>query len=87
MSIFIELDKELDGFDNTSIDLSLSYRNFINMMHIDTKYLNNTDNSVNELFFFEVFLKEIKYKISFQLIKTEFAIFLSFRKIEVVSIV
>ncbi len=84
MSSFIELDKELDGFDNTCIDLSLSYCIFINMIHIDTKNLNTTNNSVNELIFSNFSQKKLNTKPLVQLILIMFAVYLPYIKIEAV---
>ncbi len=65
MSSFIESYKELDGFGNTCMNLSLYYCISINMMHIYTNNLNNTNNSINVIYLFvRLFPKEIKCKIS-----------------------
>ena len=88
MSSFIELDTELDGLDNTSMNLSLSYCISINMMHVYTNNLNNTNNSVNETCFFSnCSQKKLNAKFLVQVIMMMFAIFWSCIKVEAMYVV
>lgn len=88
MSSFIGSDKELDGFGNTSMNLSLSYCISINMMHVYTNNLNNTNNSVNVIYLFSnCSQKKLNAKFLVQLIMMMFAIYLSCIKIEAVYVV
>jgi hypothetical protein len=80
MPSFIKLYKELDGFYNACNELSLAYCNSINLMRIDNKKANNTNNSVNELYLISMFSKEIKYKISCSNNKRDVPCFFTLRK-------